>query len=822
MSTRARLFIGATAALGILALTYALWHWQSVDLARFICYLLVAVLASSLKIQLPGFDGTMSVNFLVILLSVLELNLPETLIIGCTATLAQCLYGSRHKIVPIKVLFNVFSMMANAITLSFLTYHQLNRVIGTATLPLLIITALTFFVANTVPVAVIISLTEGKSAYKVWADCHFWSFPFYIVGAAVVFAVGFISKQVGWQTSLLVLPLVYWVYRSYHQYLAKLADEKKQVEIEKKNAEDVALLHLRTIESLALAIEAKDHTSHKHLQRVRVFAVEVAKELDFSENEIEALRAAALLHDIGKLAIPEHIINKPGRLTPEEFEKMKIHTVVGAEILQRVAFPYPVAPIVRSHHERWDGTGYPDGLKGEAIPAGARVLAAVDCLDALASHRQYRNAMSLDAAMEKVASMSGSAFEPRTIEVLRRRYRDLDTLAQSGSISAAADDATFPSNITVQSGAQPAAGFEQAPVTGLGSETDFLSSIASARQEAQTMFELSQDLGNSLSLGETLSVLSMRLRRMVPYDSMAVFLLKDGRLVPELVSGDNFRLLSSLNIAVGEGLCGWVADKRKPILNGNPDAEAGYISDPAKFTTLRSILAVPLEGLNGVVGVLAMYRTDRDAFSTDHLRILLAVISKIALSVENALKYQQAEDSATTDYLTGLPNARSLFVHLSRELARCRRTGTSLAVMVCDLDNFKQINDLYGHLEGDNLLKDFAGHLREICRGYDYVARMGGDEFVIVAPGMSQEASNEKSSRLNQLASDAGKKITGRDLIGLSVGTAFCPEDGFDVERLLAEADRRMYSMKKLHHAEPGTDPDAKPPKSRAHGATVN
>jgi diguanylate cyclase (GGDEF)-like protein len=334
------------------------------------------------------------------------------------------------------------------------------------------------------------------------------------------------------------------------------------------------------------------------------------------------------------------------------------------------------------------------------------------------------------------------------------------------------------------------------------------------------MFELSQDLGNSLSLGETLSVLSIRLRKMIPYDSMAVFLLKDGRLVPELVSGDNFRLLSSLNIGLGEGLCGWVAEKRKPIVNGNPEAEAGYASDPAKFTTLRSTLAVPLEGLNGVVGVLAMYRTDRDAFSPDHLRILLAVSSKIALSVENALKYQQAEDSATTDYLTGLPNARSLFVHLSRELARCRRTGTSLAVMVCDLDNFKQINDLHGHLEGDNLLKDFAVHLKEICRGYDYVARMGGDEFVIVAPGLSPDASSEKASRLNQLAVEAGRKIAGRDLVGLSVGTAFCPEDSFDIERLLAEADRRMYSMKKLHHSE--SERNANLPASRAQGATVN
>src|SRR6266446_5443926 len=620
-----------------------------------------------------------------------------------------------------------------------------------------------------------------------------------------------------------VLPIAYWVYHSYRLHLAKLAAKKKHVEIKKRHAEEAPSLHLRTIECLALAIEAKDHTSHRHLQRVRVFTVEVAKEMGFPEDEIEALRAAALLHDIGKLAIPEHIINKPGRLTPEEFEKMKIHTLVGAEILERVAFPYPVAPIVRSHHERWDGTGYPDGLKGEQIPMGARVLAAVDCLDALASHRQYQNAVSLDAAMEKVASMSGSAFEPRIVEVLKRRYPDLEMMAQSNSIPA--EEATLSTSkstdVRAEAGKEPAAGFEQsAPIPGAANEADFLSSIASARQEAQTMFELSQDLGNSLSLGETLSVLSMRLRKMIPYDSMAVFLLKDGRLLPELVSGDNFRQLSSLNIGLGEGLCGWVAEKRKPIVNGNPEAEAGYASDPTKFTTLRSILAVPLEGLNGMVGVLAMYGADRDAFTADHLRILLAVSSKIALSVENALKYQQAEDSATTDYLTGLPNARSLFVHLSRELARCRRTGTSLAVMVCDLDNFKQINDLYGHLEGDNLLKDFAGHLKESCRGYDYVARMGGDEFVIVAPGMSPEAASEKSSRLNQLAVEAGRKIAGRTLVALSVGTAFCPQDSFDVERLLAEADRRMYSMKQVHHSEPARDGNS--PSSRARGTTVN
>ena len=180
----------------------------------------------------------------------------------------------------------------------------------------------------------------------------------------------------------------------------------------------------------------------------------------------------------------------------------------------------------------------------------------------------------------------------------------------------------------------------------------------------------------------------------------------------------------------------------------------------------------------------------------------------MALSVENALKYQQAESSATTDFLTGLPNARSLFVHLAQEVARCRRMKTSLAVMVCDIDGLKKINDSFGHLEGDKLLREFSARLKEACRGYDYVARMGGDEFVITAPGLTPEAALEKASRLNQAAVEAGRHTCGREVITLSVGTAFCPENGYDVEALLAEADRRMYSVKQTHHAEAAARPD--------------
>jgi diguanylate cyclase (GGDEF)-like protein len=260
-----------------------------------------------------------------------------------------------------------------------------------------------------------------------------------------------------------------------------------------------------------------------------------------------------------------------------------------------------------------------------------------------------------------------------------------------------------------------------------------------------------------------------------------------------------------LKIPLGQGLCGWVAENSKPIINGNPMVEPGYASDSRRNTELRSALAVPLSGVNGSVGVLALYQSEIDAFTNDHLRILQVITSKVALSIENAIKFRQVEDSSTSDFLTGLPNARALFMHLDKEVARCQRESSTLVVMVCDMDGFKQINDRFGHMEGDKTLKLFANMMRETCREYDYVARMGGDEFVIVAPAIPAEAVLEKAELLSDLARHAGRAVCGSDLLSLSVGAAFYPEDGTDVEQLLAEADRKMYVVKQLHHKNSGS-----------------
>src|SRR5664280_494681 len=456
----ARIYILAVTVAALAVTCYSVSAWRTADMGRFLLYLACGILCSNLAVRLPGIAGTVSVNYLFILAAITDLSLAQTVAIGCTSGVAQLVLRARKRPRGPQVLL-AFGSQTLCPAAAYFIYHAAWM---PEALPFRLLAAsAAYFLSNTVSLAAIICLSEGKQFTALWRDSFFWTAPHYVAAGALAGMFHYLNRYAGWEIEALVFPILYLVYLSYRLYLGRLEQEKRHVA-------EVADLHLRTIQTLALAIDARDGATYGHLRRVQVYALELARELGLPDEERRALDAAALLHDIGKLAVPEHIISKPGRLTPEEFEKMKVHPVVGAEILESVRFPYPVVPIVRAHHEKWDGTGYPYGLKGEEIPIGARIVAAVDCLDALASDRQYRRALPLDEAMRKVMRESGTSYDPRIVKVLQENSLEWEKLAEAG----APHGNPLSRDLAVPNGHAPAAGLQKpAPDS---NQPEFLSS----------------------------------------------------------------------------------------------------------------------------------------------------------------------------------------------------------------------------------------------------------------------------------------------------------------------------------------------------------
>ena len=475
LSTGATLYVSVITALGLVIFATSFLPWHSADLLRFICFLLITLLGSGLKVSLPSATGTLPVNTLFVLIAVIDLSLPEALLLGVASTVAQAMMARRT------LVHNIFqcAVMALAVKFCHLTYYWPSLAESGPALRLFG-TGCAYFVATTLPMATLIALNETKEYRRIWRDRFVWTFSYFIVGVTLAGLYHYLESRLTWQVAMLVMPFAYLLYRSYCLYLGRM-------EADRLHTAEMSGLHVRTIEALALAIEAKDHTTHDHLQRVQVYALELGKELGMDERELEALRAASLLHDIGKLAVPEHIISKPGRLTPEEFEKMKVHPVVGAEILERVAFPYPVVPIVRAHHENGTAQAIPTASQAKTSRWARAFSPPSTALTPSPPNRQYRKALPLEEAIGVVRRDAGKAFDPRVVEALDRRYVQLEGMAKAKSASLM----KLSTEVKFTNGDAPAAGFEGAKGAPVDSKpTDFLTSIAAARQEAHGLFEI--------------------------------------------------------------------------------------------------------------------------------------------------------------------------------------------------------------------------------------------------------------------------------------------------------------------------------------------
>ena len=748
--------MGATVSLAAFVL------WQAADPGHYMFLLALALLASGWRVGQMSYPGTASIGFVFIAISLAEFSLAETLFLGCGTVLVQSWAEHGHRMLNDTLMFRL-SNLAVSIAAADYVYR-----VGTVShdgysLGPLVAAMLVFTLLHTFAAAVAQALSDGRRLVELWHECAYWTLPYYLLGGAVAMGVTTLSWSLGWRFAMGVLPVIYFLYRGAFHYL-------EHARARRAGSEVLASHQHRSLETLGLAISARFRSASDELSRTQTFCLWIAEDLRLNSEEVEALRIAAVLHDVGTLAVPEQIICKAGKLTAEEFEKVKVHPVVGASIIDRAEFPYPVSAIVRHHHERWDGGGYPDGIRGDQIPLGARILSAVDCLVALTTERPYRPAISLDRALAFIASQSGQAFAPKIAELVVRRAHDFERYYSSIKPAASSPD-TAP---------------------GAKKDDEFLAPISEARRESHEVYVLAQELGQSLSFSDTLSTFCRRLNRVIPFDACAVYMLHGEILKPKYAAGSYTSEIYSLEVPLGRGPSGIAAKKTEAVLNADPAPEFGS----RLKLDLKSALALPLEGADGTFGVLTLFRRDPAAFAENDLRILLGVRGILSAAVENSLRFQQAEASATTDHLTGLPNARSLFQRLEMEAARCRRSGGHFTALVCDLDGFKFVNDKFGHLMGNKVLQAVAGALQRNCREYDYVARMGGDEFVVLLAGLPASAVETRIRHLSLLVAETAQDTCPGCGVTLSAGQARYPDEGKNPESLLAAADAKMYAAK--------------------------
>jgi len=769
-------------------MAFILRGWTPELHPRFFVYLLLACATAGMKVVFPGAQGAISISFVIAMLGLVELAAPEAMVVVLAGMIAQTLWQAKERVKGVHLFFNTTCIALAFATASWVYHASWFSEIPHGEFLRLTLAGVAYFLVNVGAIAIVIALTEGQSIQTVARSFCDWTFCYYLVGVSLAEIVHTATQKLGWAFSLALLPPLYLIYRSIRLYFGR-------VEQEKAHAENMAALHLRTIEALATAIEAKDECTGDHLRRVQVYSLEVAKHLGLAADEISALQAASILHDIGKLAVPDYIISKPGKLTPDEFEKMKVHTVVGAEILEQVAFPYAVAPIVRSHHEKWDGTGYPDGLRAEDIPIGARILSAVDCLDALASDRQYRRALPLDEAMNYVAGLAGKSFDPQVVDILKANYREFEQLAQNTPVR----NHKLSKDLIVSPEAAPDAGYEKSSAASAAPATAPADSIASAREEMRIIVNLALDLSKTMRVQDVLSILAARLKQLVPYDCMAIYVREKSVLRARYASGVSSHVFASLEIPVGQGVSGWVVENGKAIVNGNPSVEPGYAEASGQVGALNSALSIPLgDGVDQLSGALTMYHRDKDAFGADHLRLLQAMKGDISRAVDGAIRFQKAQEGSSADELTGLPARAALLAYLQDSFTAQRKPVT---VLLGDIDDFRRLNELFGRSTGDELLKLVANILRNNSRSIDYVARAGGDEFSLLLAAARPDELAGKIAALDRLAANACRGLCGEESSGLTFGVASFPENGADAESLLAFAEQELARAKEARRA---------------------
>jgi HD-GYP domain-containing protein (c-di-GMP phosphodiesterase class II)/putative methionine-R-sulfoxide reductase with GAF domain len=621
-----RLYVGFVAAAGIGIVLHSLYvlSLESIGYQWFVLAGLT-LLSGSFTIRIPTIPARLSVSETFVFAAAILFGPAAATIIVVLDTLIISLWLRRASQQVSRVLFNV-TAAAIAIWVASHAFFSLagiqplyvtQRPILSLVVHILIL-ALLYFLLNSWLIAVAVGFEKRISPFVVWRENFLWLSLNYFSGASVAaLLLPYLQDEQGAFIRItgFLIPLLLISYLTFKTALGRVEDANQHLT-------ELNRLYLSTIETLAMAIDAKDQITHGHIRRLQQYATGLAKRVGITDaGQVRAIEAASLLHDMGKLAVPEYILNKPGKLTPAEFEKMKVQASVGADILSAIDFPYPVVPIVRHHHENWDGTGYPDGIAGENIPIGARILSVVDCFDALTSDRPYRPRLSDAEAIKILLDRRGSMYDPLVVDRFIKMQEE---------IGANANEVTNdPQQISTLS--------RDSSTTEIVDAGSGLDDITASSEEMLILFDLAKNLTGRLRFAEAGEAISKHLRRLVPASTCVLYVYDPvvDDLTVAYAAGEHSGQFQGLRIPRGERLTGWVAANRQSILNSDPVLDLGEVARSLK-PRLYSCLGIPSIHEGTLIGVLTLYSSQRDAFTQEHRRISEAVARQASLTLKLA------------------------------------------------------------------------------------------------------------------------------------------------------------------------------------------
>jgi putative nucleotidyltransferase with HDIG domain len=633
--------------------------------------------------------------------------------------------------------------------------------------PLLLCTVAYFLLSSWI-ITIAIALERRLKPFPIWRDNFAWISLNYFGGASVAALIVSYTNDLNQTFVILfipILPLLAILYATYSRRTGRVLDANRHLI-------ELNTLYVSTIETLAMAIDAKDQVTHGHIRRVQTYAVGLARHLGVTDTAlIQAIEAAALLHDMGKLAVPEYILNKPGPLTPAEFDRMKLHASIGADILSSINFPYPVVPIVRHHHENWDGTGYPDGLKATQIPLGARILSVVDCYDALTSDRPYRPRLSDDDATRILLQRRGTMYDPLIVDKFLKVH---EQLAPDAAITRTSTDVEL---IAFTGRAAPRLIRQPPP--------ERLFDIAASTEEMLVLYDLAQGLVGRLDLSDAGDMIAKHLRRIVPASTCVFFVYDADRdeLVAAHASGDNASHFADLRIPRGQRLTGWVAANKQSILNSDPVLDLG---EAARHLTprLRSCLSTPLTSASQLVGVLSVYSPIADGFTEDHRRLLEVVARQVSETVKHAKRPPALSTQPFDDVLTGLPRRERVARFVASEVDNTGNEAVSVVVI---------------HIPSDppqrgisrNQTNEIARAVTRVLRGADVLSVYSDEDLVVVLTQTDSLAASAVAARINEILCEAVSVMPTSQKP--TIGVASAPGDGRSLDELVANARQRWH-----------------------------